>query len=179
MCGASDRRSPFAASITTSLSPLTYADSMSPGRCAHRVFRATTCTTSSRYLLLHKIVHGLWNLSLSCLGLSHSSNTSADTPGGYYVQNGAKLNAAKIPVVFLLVLGYMQQTWVMHYIASVIIDVQETIFCSLCIGWLLIGVWLAGERRSIRNSHVHPDVVTAYHDDVTASKDVVTAPKTL
>ena len=43
---------------------------------------------------------------------------------------------------------------------------------------VLVGVWLAGERRSIGNFHVHPDVVTAYHDIVTASKDVVTAPKT-
>ena len=85
--------------------------------------------------------------------------TLIDYVSGYYVQNGAKLNAAKIPVVFLLFWGYLQQTWVMHYIANVIL-----VFRSLCIGWLVIGVWLAGERRSIRNSHVHPDVVTAYHD---------------
>ena len=36
--------------------------------------------------------------------------TLIDYVSGYYVQNGAKLNAAKILVVFLLLLGYLQQT---------------------------------------------------------------------
>ena len=54
--------------------------------------------------------------------------TLIDYVSGYYVQNGAKLNAAKIPVVFLLFWGYLQQTWVMHYIDNVILDMRKTSF---------------------------------------------------
>ena len=36
--------------------------------------------------------------------------TLIDYISGYYVQNGAKLNAAKIPVVFSLLCEYLQQT---------------------------------------------------------------------
>ena len=36
--------------------------------------------------------------------------TLIDYVSGYYFQYGAKLNAAKIPVAFLLFWGYLQQT---------------------------------------------------------------------
>ena len=67
----------------------------------------------------------------------------------------------KVPVVFLLFGGYLQQTWVIHYVASVILDTWDTNFYSFCIGWLVISVWLAGERCSFRSSHVHPDLITS------------------
>ena len=54
--------------------------------------------------------------------------TLIDYISGYYVQDGGKLNAVKIPVVFLFWGAYLQQIWVMHYVARIILDTRETSF---------------------------------------------------
>ena len=83
----------------------------------------------------------------------HSSTTSADTTS----KMALTWMRWKVPVVFLLFGGYLQQTWVIHYVASVILDTRETSF-SFIVYRVTCYRCMTRRRKIIRSSHVHPDV---------------------